>query len=200
MSALDNSKLIAEFIPAADDGDTFIYTEMLDRTAKKGSNNHRLVKSFFHRSQEEFWKQWPTIQQLCDMTKTRAYTRLAPRSFKRVGKEFTQLVVEAAMQENWDHMKALYNSACGRTSPIQKLWLFDVDKIDDETRRFAVLLEDSGYVRGRIPSRKGEHIITIPFDPRPFVGNRIDSGWTAWGEISLHKDNPTNLYIPEGAA
>lgn len=200
MSALDNSKLIAEFVPLEDDGDRFVYTEMLDRTAKKGNNNHRLVKTFFHRSRDEFWRQWPTIKELCDMTKTRAYTRLALRSFKRVGKEFTQLVVEAAMQENWNHMKALYNSACGRTSPIQKLWLFDVDAITDKTNDFAQLLQDSGYVRGRIPSRKGEHIITIPFDPRPFVGTQIESGWSAWGEISLHKDNPTNLYIPEGAA
>lgn len=200
MTAIDNSLLIAPFCPPEDDGEHFIYTEMLDRTAKKGNNNHRLVKSFFHRSREEFWRQWPTIKELCDMTKTRAYTRLAPRSFKKVGKEFTQLVVEAAMQENWGHMKALYNSACGRTPPVQKLWLFDVDKIDEETEKFATLLTEAGYVRGRIPSRKGEHIITIPFDPRPYVGTRVESGWTAWGEISLHKDNPTNLYIPEGAA
>lgn len=197
---LDNSKIIAEFVQEKDDGDTFVYTEMLDRTARKGSNNHRLVKSFFHRSREEFWEQWPTIKELCDMTKTRAYTRLAPRSFKKVGKEFTQLVVEAAMQENWHHMKALYNSACGRTAPLQKLWLFDVDAITDHTHEFAELLKTGGVLRARVPSRKGEHLITIPFDPRPYVGQRVESGWTAWGEISLHKDNPTNLYIPEDAA
>lgn len=201
---LDNSEIIAGFIQSeADSGydpDRFLYTEMLDRTAKKGNNNHRLVKSFFHRSREDFWRQWPTIKELCDMTKTRAYTRLAPRSYRKVGKEFLVLVAEAAAQENWDHMKALYNSACGRSSPTQKLWLFDVDAITENTDRFKKLLTDAGYVRGVVPSKKGEHIITVPFDPRPFVGSRIDSGWNAWGEISLHKDNPTNLYIPEGAA
>lgn len=208
MSAVDNSKWIAEFCQDDDDGDTFIYTEMLDRTVKKGNNNHRLVKTFYHRSKEEFWSQLPTIQELCNMTKARAYTRLAPRSFEKVGKAFTQLVVEAAMQGNWNHMKALYNSACGRTPPTKKLWLFDVDKMDDKTEEFAKLLMEAGVLRARIPSRKGEHLITVPFDPRPYVDAEflmadhpsVQPGWQRWGEVSLHKDNPTNLYIPEGAA
>jgi len=198
MSPVDNSKLVAEFCPDTDDGDTFCYTEMLDRTARKGNNNYRLVKSFYHRSKEEFWNQWPSIKELCELTKTRAYTRLAPRSYEKVGKAHVLLTVEAALAGNWSHMKSLYNSACGRTPPNKKLWLFDIDAITDNTENFAKLLADSGLVRARIPSRKGEHIITIPFDPRPFVGS--DMGWSAWGEVSLHKDNPTNLYIPEDAA
>ena len=199
MPAVDNSKIVAEFCSEQDDGDRFIYTEMLDRTARKGNNGYRLVKSFYHRSRAEFWEQWPQIQQLCEMTKVRAYTRLAPRSYERVGKAFTQLVVEAAMQGNWNHMKALYNSACGRTPPTQKLWLFDVDAKTKNTDDLATLLKDGGVLRARIPSRKGEHLITIPFDPRPYVGSDMN-GWSAWGEVSLHKDNPTNLYIPEEAA
>ncbi len=201
MPAVDNSKFIAEFCPEKDDGDTFIYTEMLDRTARKGNNGYRLVKSFYHRSREQFWEQWSQIKELCEMTKTRAYTRLAPRSFEKVGKAFTQLVVEAAMQGNWNHMKALYNSACGRTPPTQKLWLFDVDARTDLTEKLADDFKAAGTLRARIPSKKGEHLITVPFDPRPFMGGLFDDrGWARWGEVSLHKDNPTNLYIPEEAA
>lgn len=191
MSSLDNSALIAEFVPEEDDGDKFVYTEMLDRTAKKGNNNHRLVKSFFHRSRDEFWKQWPTIKELCDLTKTRAYTRLAPRSFKKIGKEYLVLVAEAAAQENWNHMKALYNSACGRSSPLQKMWLFDVDYPDVDSEIFGKWLDDSDLLLAAIPSRKGLHYISMPFDPRKVAMPN---------NISLHKDNPTNLYIPEGAA
>lgn len=191
MTALDNSKLVAEFCSEKDDGDTFVYTELLDRTAKKGNNNHRLVKSFYHRSREHFWEQWPTIVQLADMTKSRAYTRLAPRSFEKVGKAFTQLVVEAAMQGNWNHMKALYNSACGRTPPLKKFWLFDVDYPDDQSEVFGRWLDMAGHLLETIPSRKGLHYISTPFDPRLVAMP---------DNISLHKDNPTNLYIPEGAA
>src|SRR6185295_3080112 len=108
---LDNSKLIAPFCPISDDGDTFIYTEMLDRGKRKGNNGHRLVKTFYHRSVEEFWEQWPVIQKLCDLTLVRACTRLAPKSYKRVGATFTRLVVEAALTDNFSGMKSLYNRA-----------------------------------------------------------------------------------------
>ncbi len=196
---LDNSKLIAPFCPETEDGDTFIYTEMLDRTARKGNNGQRLLKTFYHRSQEEFWDQWPTIQKLCDMSQVRAYTRLAPRSYKSVGKNFAKLVMDTVVSENWSGMKSLYNRACGTTSPNQKYWLFDVDKIDDASNSLARHLEEKGFLKARIPSRKGEHFITVPFDPRLFSIKTFED-WSQWGEVSLHKDNPTNLYIPDGAA
>lgn len=198
---LDNSKIIAEFCPKEDDGDTFIYTEMLDRSSKKGNNGHRLVKSFFHRSQAEFWEQWPTIKELCDMTKTRAYTRLATRSYEKVGKAFTQLVVEAAMQGNWHHMKALYNSACGRTPPTRKLWLWDVDDINDPAVKPLIqFLQSYNHYVATIPSKKGIHLISNPFDVRLWEQALEERGVKLGPNVSLHKDNPTNLYIPEGAA
>jgi hypothetical protein len=199
VTALDNSKIIEHFVPIEDDGDTFVYTETLDRTAKKGNNGHRLVKTFYHRSRAEFWEQLPVIKELCEMTKVRAYTRLAPRSFEKVGKAFTQLVVEAAMQGNWNHMKSLYNSACGRTPPTEKLWLFDVDVITNASEKFGEELGDLGVLRGTIPSRKGLHYITVGFDLRRLDHER----WQKLQldrDVTVHKDNPTNLYIPEGAA
>lgn len=196
---LDNSELIIPFVPDHFDGDTFIYTELLNRGQRKGNNGHRIVKTFYHRSREEFAEQLPVMKHLCDMTRVRACARLAPRSYKKVGREFTRLVVETALTENWAGMKTLYARACGIVTPNQKLWLFDVDAISAGTDEFAKLLEASGVLRGRIPSKKGEHLIAVPFNPEPFVGKRVDSGWSAWGEIQLHKDNPTNLYIPDGA-
>lgn len=196
---LDNSALIAPFCPAVADGDTFIYTEMLDRGRKKGNNGHRLVKTFYHRSVEEFWEQWPMIQRLCDLSLVRACTRLAPRSYKKVGATFTRAVVEASLTDNWAGMKSLYNSACGKTSPNKKLWLFDVDKIDDQTETLAGFLANDDLLHARIPSKKGEHLITDPFDTRRYGHVDNDGSFPIFGEVSLHKDNPTNLYIPNGA-
>jgi hypothetical protein len=195
---IDNSTLILPFVPEKADGDTFIYTEMLDRGKRKGNNGHRLVKTFYHRSREEFAEQLPVIRQLCDMTNTRACTRLAPRSYKKVGREFTRLVVESALSDNWAGMKSLYNRACGIVSPNEKLWLFDVDAIDVASNNLAEKLAADGFIRARIPSKKGEHLITCAFDARNYL---IESsyGWRVWGEVALHKDNPTNLYIPDGA-
>ena len=193
--SLDNSLFIAPFAPEKADGDTFIYTEMLDRGKKKGNNGHRLVKTFYHRSQKEFWDQWPSIKKLCDLTLTRACTRVAPRSYKKVGKEFCRLVVETALTENWAGMKSLYNRACGIAKPNQKLFLFDVDVIGETSEALRVHIEAEGNMVAIIPSKKGQHFITKPF-------NTVDLK-KKWGVddkiISLHRDNPTNLYVPEGA-
>lgn len=198
---LDNSQLIAPFCPEKADGDTFIYTEMLNRGQKKGNNGQRLLKTFYHRSIEEFWEQWPTIKELCDMSKVRACTRVAPRSYKKVGREFTKLVVDTAMSENWAGMKSLYNRACGTTSPNTKIWLFDVDVINTKTITFGEWLKIREVRIACIPSKKGMHYLTKPFDVRDADAMYRDLGLNLEGvdEISLHKDNPTNLYIPDGA-
>ncbi len=201
---IDNSKLIAEFCPRHLDGDTFIYTEMLDRGKRKGNNGNRLLKTFYHRSVDEFWEQVPVIKQLCDLSCIRACTRLAPKSYKRVGVTYTKMVVEAALTNNWAGMKSLYNRACGITSPEKKLWLFDIDVIDDKTKSFGDKLKEAGNLVATIPSKKGLHYITNPFDIRLIEiyyqelniaePERLNNEY-----ISLHKDNPTNLYIPDGA-
>lgn len=203
---IDNSTHVIAFVPAIDDGDTFIYTEMLDRGKKKGNNGQRLLKTFYHRSAEEFQEQLPTIKKLCDMGGVRACTRIAPRSYKSVGRVFTEMVVNAALTDNWAGMKTLYSRACGIVSPIKKLWLFDVDKISAESDAFAKWLKQHAQPRGcggppllvaRIPSKKGEHLISLPFE---LVRYTSEAGVDlAQIEISLHKDNPTNLYIPDGA-
>lgn len=203
---LDNSTLIAPFVPEKDDGDTFIYTEMLDRTARKGNNGKRLLKTFYHRSQEEFWEQWPTIKLLCDMSEVRAYTRLAPRSYEKVANQHLKMVVEAHVAKNHAGVKTLYNRALGTTSPNTKYWLYDVDVVSDISKQFGLWLTGDPFGVGKtinllvaeIPSRKGVHYIAKPFNPMdmPRVFNEVFQR----GEISLHKDNPTNLYIPEGAA
>jgi hypothetical protein len=195
---LDNSDLVARFCPAQPDGDTFIYTEMLDRSKRKGNNGVRLLKTFYHRSVDEFRDQLPTIKELCELSKVRACTRLSPRSFAKVGREFTRLVVDASLTANWAGMKSLYNRACGIVAPNTKLWLWDVDEITDESVRFGDRLRELGMLVECIPSRRGVHLISKPFDHRDIV--KPDGYLSATPTIQLHKDNPTNLYIPDGAA
>lgn len=197
---LDNSMAVAAFCPEENDGDTFIYTEMLDRSNRKGNNGHRLVKTFYHRSVDEFWSQWPTIKQLCDLAKARACTRLAPRSYKAVGRVFTRLVVDAAVTDNWAGMKSLYNRACGIAPVNEKLWLFDVDVVDENARRLETALLAGELLIAVIPSRKGKHFIAKPFDVRSIGGANGDGVLVEFPHVQLHKDNPTNLYIPDGAA
>lgn len=196
--ALDNSALIAPFMPEKDDGDTFIWTQLLDRGKKKGNNGRRLVKDFFHHSQEHFWEQWPQIKQLCDFAKVRACTRLAPRSYKKVAGEFLRLVSETYITANYRGMKTLYNRAAGIASPVEKLWLFDVDEPSPASEELKYALAELGVLRAVIPSRRAYHLISKPFNLLEAGYQNSPDGFMFEG-VQLHKDNPTNLYIPEGA-
>jgi hypothetical protein len=196
---IDNHQLIFEFCPATNDGDTFIYTEMLDRSKRKGNNGQRLLKTFYHRSQAEFMEQWPTIKKLCDMAGVRACTRVSPRSYRKVGATFTKLVVDAALSDNWAGMKSLYSRACGTTAPEQKLWLFDVDEVDDRARALEHKIQEIDALVEVVPSKRAHHLITRAFDLRE-VGYSMPADGYVLPNVQLHKDNPTNLYIPDGAA
>jgi hypothetical protein len=199
---LDNSAIIAAFCPPFDDGDTFVYTEMLDRGKRKGNNGHRLLKTFYHRSVEEFWEQLPVIKRLCDLSGIRACTRLSPKSFAQVGAQHTRMVIEAALTQNWMAMKSLYNRACGITTPIKKIWLLDVDVVKESTLELGNKIEADGNLLAHIPSKKGVHFIIKPFDVRTLESYYQNLGinlTVGIEEVSLHKDNPTNLYIPDGA-
>lgn len=209
---IDNSELILPFVPEYFDGDSFIYTEMLDRSKTKGNNGFRLLKTFYHRSREEFLEQLPTIRSICEYSRVRACTRLGPRSFAKVGQTFSKLVLDAALSSNWAGMKTLYNKALGNTPPIHKVWIWDIDKIDGRTESFRNFLKHAvdGHLQNvwlrEVPSKKGLHYLTRPFDVRivsEYMRNvlGIAGGLIPNGDvISLHKDNPTNLYIPDEAA
>ncbi len=197
---LDNTHLVRPFVPAEDDGDTFVYTELLDRTKRKGNNGVRIVKTFYHRSQADFDRHLPQMIGLCDAVKVRAYTRLAPRSFKKVAAEFLRLVTETYISQNFAGMKTLYARACGIVSPNEKIWMLDIDNTTFSTNCLKERLRLDGHLLAVIPSKKGEHLIVKAFDARDYTrrGGTLE-GWEIWGEVSLHKDNGTNLYIPDGA-
>lgn len=199
---VDNALIIRPFVPVNEDLGQFIYTELLDRTRRVGNNGVRIVKTFFHRCPEDFDKHLPQMKKLCDATGARAYTRLSSRSFERVGKLYTKMVVEAAMSENWAGMKTLYSRACGVVTPEIKLWLFDVDEPSESTRQFGNFLAQRNLLKAIVPSKRGLHYITPAFDLRTWDPSQDPGSLTIYGVggMSLHKDNGTNLYIPDEAA
>lgn len=188
MGAINNLECVAPFIAEKFDGDTFHYTELLDRTKKSGNNKGRRIRTFYHRTRQDLYEQMPSIIELCDYTGARAYTRLAARSFKKVGQAFAKIVLEQAFSENWEGMRHGYSKACG-TTRVNKVWLFDVDYLEDDEETVELMARPEFL--GVIPSRKGRHIITSPFDIR------LVKSWT--GRSECHRDNPVNLYIPEGS-
>jgi hypothetical protein len=189
---VDNSEAIAVLLGSEQDEDVFWYTELLDRSKNTGGNNrYRILRAFRHHSGEQLLEQMPAIRKLCDLTGVRAYTRLSARSYKAVGAYLVRRTVESALDGHWKSMANLYASACGLTSiHDKKLWLYDVDEVTEETETLGRHLGVTGTLVAELPSRKGLHYIARPHDtrgePRPHA-------------VQLHKDNPTNLYIPAEA-
>lgn len=196
MTMVDNTELIAQYIDDKDDGDTFWYTELLDRRTN-GLSRFKLLRNFEHNSRLHFLQRVDTIRLLCEQTGLRAYTRLSPRSRKKVGHELiAHLFKTVVMDKVYGQAGRAYASTCGK-HPIhdRKLWLFDVD-IKPGFERSAALemeqvehyLSENSALVGKIPTKNGWHLIA-----RPHHVNYSHDG------IELHKDNPTVLYIPAGA-
>lgn len=191
---IDNREVIASFIDETYDGDTFWYTELLDRTTN-GSSRFKMLRSFEHIDRATFLSQCDTIAQLCENNNVRAYTRLSPRSRKTVAGHLLTQITSQYIDGHYDAFWHAYGSACGKTSIHgRKLWLIDIDAVDgvypwQEHSRIKFQLEMTKNFRAWIPSRNGGHLICNAMDPRQLT----------LGSAQIHKDNPTNLYIPEGA-
>lgn len=189
LSCIDNFDVLRSLIPRNFDGDTFLYTEILDRSKKAGNNKGRRLRTFYHRSVEEYDSQKEQIIDVCNYHRARAYLRPSPRSFRIVGMAFARQVLDQSLSGNWEGLRHGYSSCCGKNRRKEgKVWTFDFDTFEDsEVSEFL----ESRIWSLRVPSRKGFHILTAPFDRRLVRLGGYD--------VELHYDNPTNLYIPSGA-
>jgi len=184
LTAIDNFQILQAFVPKVFDGDTFFYTEILDRSKKAGNNKGRRLKTFYHRDLDELWSQREQIIDMCNYFQARAYFRPSARSYRKVGQKFATHLLEQAIAGNWAGMRHGYSSVCGKTR-IRKVWLFDFDA-PEETPLSQWLMGELSSTR--VPSRKGFHILALPFDQR--VADEFNE------DVQIHFDNPTNLYIP----
>ncbi len=195
---INNFAILETLVPEVFDEDTFYYTEILDRSKKAGNNKGRRLHTYYHRTRAELREQEKQIIQQCHHFQARAYFRPSARSFKKVGQKFAAHLLDQAFAENWAGMRHGYSSCCGKSRiPSKKMWLFDFDfdiahdptpeffkSLDTELSLW--LVEEQGGLR--VPSKKGFHILTKPFDRR--LVDLCKEG------VDIHYDNPTNLYIP----
>ena len=202
---VNNYEIVKRFLPGQDLGPennqlNFLYTELMDRTKRVGNNGVRIFRTFFHRDIKDFETHFPEIFKQCEALGIRAYTRLAPRSFKDVAKYNLKQCLESVLAENWIHSKTSYASACGSVTPIIKRWMFDVDVINDDFLHLHAFLFGEGLLIAEVPSKRGLHLITPPFDLRRWDPEHDFNSTKLRNGIGIHKDNSVNLYVPDAAA
>jgi hypothetical protein len=159
----------------------------------KSNNNSRLIKAYYIYSQEQLDKYKDEIISLCQLFNARAGIGLNKRDARVISLEALSLL---AMNIKTNHIKqlgSLYNTVCGQHFVGKdKCWILDVDEKDFNISTMRYFLEqqkpEGEKLLAVIPSKNGWHVITKPFDPRDFA--------VLYPEVEIHKNNPTNLYIP----
>lgn len=162
------------------------------------SNNSRLIKAYYIYSIEQLDKYYHEIKELCKLFDARAGIALNKRNARSISLEMLSLLATNIKNHHYSQLGALYNTVCGQfKSNEDKTWILDVDLNGDIEFNIAelsdFLLKEQPYgdkMIAIIPSRNGYHAIVKPFDPRNFSANPLYSG------IEIHKNNPTNLFIP----
>jgi len=193
---VDNLRLILPFLKFESEDD-FYYLQILQRKKENpqiGSNS-RVIKNYYINSEEYLISHYDEIKKLCEVFNARASIRLNKRSYEKVGFKAMTNLANTMMNREYKFLKASYDRACGLGhNDNEKKWILDID--GDKTYEYLMCMEDlinSSKPDGKntivyIPSKSGLHLITKPFDLREFSENYKD--------IEIHKDNPTNLYIP----
>ena len=196
---VDNFKQISKLLTFNSD-DEFYFVQIIQRKKDnkgiKGSNNkNRLMKAYYIRSVEQLMDLKPEMIHFAEFFNARVGINLNKRSFEKTA--FNTLLKIANQMHNRDFMsvRSAYNTACGIHNAVDdKLWILDIDSLkgSDKIRTIkAVQYSDpkgTGKLIADIPSKNGYHLISSPFNVQQFA--------EVCPDVEIHKNNPTNLYIP----
>ena len=192
---IDNIKLILPFLKF-ESKDDFYYLQILQRKKENpqlGSNS-RVIKNYYIISEEYLLDRYDEIKKLCEIFNARAMIRLNKRSFEKVGFKCMTNLANTMANKEYSFLKASYDRVCGLGhNDNEKKWILDIDIINEEFDREVQLFINNiipagGKILGNFKSNNGHHLITKPFNLQEFSQK--------YPEIEVHKDNPTNLYIP----
>lgn len=199
---VDNLNLIKPFL-VFESEDDFYYLQILQRKKENPNlgSNSRVIKSYYIKSLDYLENRYEEIKVLCNTFNARAMLRLNKRSWEKVAFKTIVNVANSTGNKEYEFIRKSYDKACGNGhNDKQKKWILDID-FDKESRcneddieAYCTTISNcqpfGRKVLAKIPSKNGLHIITTPFNIQE---------WKKHGRenlVDIHKDNPTNLYIP----
>lgn len=150
------------------------------------NNNNRLIKAYYIYNLEQLDKYKTEIIALCNLFKARAGISLNKRDSRTLSFEMMKLLADNIKNNHFNQLSKIYNTICGQYHQDKdKVWILDIDSIDND---IASDIWNYTTAWAKIPSKSGYHLIVKPFDSRKFIEK--------YPEVEIHKNNPTNLYIP----
>ena len=195
---LDNLELIRPML-VFDSDDDFYFLQILQRRKENDGigANSRVIKNYYIRNVEYLDRRYEEIKALCTVFRARASIRLNRRSFRQVSGRMLVNMANSMSNESFDHGHKLWDKSCGqRAGKYKRTWVLNIDDHDplsdftlEVTKVVNYAPPEGKNAIAAVPSMTGTHLITKAFDPRE-LGKEFP-------EVSIHKDNPTNLYIPQ---
>lgn len=190
---VDNIELIKTLL-SFETEDDFYFLQILQRKKENPNlgSNSRVIKNYYIGSIEYLDSRYEEIKKLCEVFNARATINLNKRSYYKVAFKNLENVANTISNKSFKSLSKTYQSACGQThNDPNKKWILDIDfrPIEGQHSIFTESIENlGGKVLKVIPSKSGVHYITSPF--------RLDKFKQDLPYIEVHKNNPTNLYIP----
>lgn len=197
MKSIDNYDLIFPFLNFEEEGD-FYFIQILKRRKDNSlmNKNNKLITSYYIKSNKEFINEYPDMVKIADSFNAKITIRLNKRNSKKLIIPTIQNLLEVIQQDTNKCVKNIYNNICSTHSSEKELkWLVDLDEEHIPLKQDIIDFinncrpyDNKNKILLEIPSKTGVHLITKPFDLQYFKGR--------WSSVEIHKDNPTNLYIP----
>lgn len=198
---VDNFEIISKLLNFTSE-DEFYFVQILQRKkdnpdGKYGSNNSsRLIKAYSVSSKASLMNLKSEMIALANLFNARVGINLNKRSYYKTAFNTLKHIAEQMHNKNFKNVKRAWNTSCGIHNAVDdKVWILDIDHKDLN------IIEDIGQFVNRqqpigkskiislIPSKSGYHLITTGFDTREFKNG-------IYSDVEIHKNNPTNLYIP----
>ena len=177
--------------------DDFYYLQIIQRKKENSGlgSNSRIIKNYYVGSISYLESKYDEIKDICKLFNARAMLRLNKRSYKKVALSTMVNIANSISNNEYSFIKKSYDRACGVChNDKNKSWILDFDEAVDINNKTEVIdfinsLEPFGNkVLIELPTKSGIHLITKPFNLSTFS--------VKYPNISVHKDNPINLYIP----
>lgn len=192
---IDNFDLILPLLTYESDDD-FYYLQILQRKKENDEigSNSRVVRNYYIKSNEYLYQRKSEIIKLCQVFNARAMIRLNKRSFEKTSFKAIQNLANTMSNKEFSFCMKSYDRACGQGhNATDKTWIVDIDFQGRLVNDILLFIERQCDPIGKkfvaiIPSKSGSHLITKPFNVMTFKN--------MYHDIEVHKDNPTNLFIP----
>ena len=210
---IDNIELIKPLLKFETDDD-FYYLQILQRKKENKllNANARVVKEYYIPSIDYLDYYYEEIKLLCNIRNARAMLRLNKRSWEKTAFHTLLKNTNQIMNKDFKSCRKSWSRACGmvHNAGNSKTWIIDIDSTEMSwIEEIKTSIENSApnnifgesKIKANIPSKSGIHLITRSFNTVEFDMNFraiLERYSLNKGDVSveIHKDNPTNLYIP----